>query len=71
MCYTFPRIAACDYHRYGSGGAQENINAICILALNIINDKVGFLIIRWVNFINMPFMCLNALALNFYFTNHF
>ena len=40
MCYTFPRIAACDYHRYGAGGVQENVNAICILALNIINDKV-------------------------------
>ena len=40
MCKTFPRIAACDYHRFGSGGGTENVNAICILALNIINDKV-------------------------------
>ena len=45
MCYTFPRIAACDYHRFGPGGGQENVNAICILSLNIINDKVGFNII--------------------------
>ena len=43
MCKTFPRIAACDYHRFGSGGKQEKVNAICILALNIINDKVRFL----------------------------
>jgi hypothetical protein len=34
-------LAACDYWRWGSGGQQESINAICILALNIINDKVG------------------------------
>ena len=27
--------------RFGPGGDQEKINAICILALNIINDKVG------------------------------
>lgn len=40
MCRTFPRIAACDYYRFGSGGGQEKVNAICILALNIINDKV-------------------------------
>eukprot|EP00090_Calanus_glacialis_P014519 TRINITY_DN23321_c0_g1_i1.p1 TRINITY_DN23321_c0_g1~~TRINITY_DN23321_c0_g1_i1.p1 ORF type:complete len:250 (-),score=26.19 TRINITY_DN23321_c0_g1_i1:511-1155(-) len=46
MCNTFPRIASCDYWRWGSGGSQENINAICILALNIINDKV-FLILWW------------------------
>ena len=32
--------ASCTYWRWGSGGSQENINAICILALNIINDKV-------------------------------
>ena len=40
MCYVFPRIVSCDYHRFGTGGKQENLNAICILALNIINDKV-------------------------------
>ena len=32
--------------RFGGGGKQENVNAICILALNIINDKV-FLVIWW------------------------
>jgi len=46
MCYTFPRIASCTYWRWGSGGHQEAINAICILALNMINDKV-FLVIWW------------------------
>ena len=40
MCYVFPRIVSCDYHRFGTGGEQENLNSICILALNIINDKV-------------------------------
>ena len=43
MCEAFPRIAACDYHRFGSGGLQEKVNAICILALNVINDKVSYL----------------------------
>merc|ERR1711902_275372 len=46
MCYVFPRIVSCDYHRFGTGGKQENLNAICILALNIINDKV-FLVLWW------------------------
>ena len=32
--------ASCNYWRWGSAGVQENINAICILALNHINDKV-------------------------------
>jgi len=47
MCNTFPRIASCDYWRWGSGGKQENINAICILGLNHINDKVFFLLWWW------------------------
>jgi hypothetical protein len=33
-------LKACDYVRYGSGGGQEHKNAICILGLNMINDKV-------------------------------
>ena len=32
--------AACNYWRWGGSGGQENINAICILGLNIVNDKV-------------------------------
>ena len=32
--------ASCNYWRWGPGGMQENINAICVLALNMINDKV-------------------------------
>ena len=39
-------LAFCDYWRFGTGGHQENVNAICILALNIINDKVGW---SWVD----------------------
>ena len=33
--------AACSYWRWGGSGRQENINAICILGLNIVNDKVS------------------------------
>ena len=38
--------AFCDYWRFGTGGHQENVNAVCILALNIINDKVKTTIIK-------------------------
>merc|ERR1712045_558253 len=51
MCNTFPRIASCDYWRWGSGGKQENINAICILGLNHINDKIFLLLLWWCLFI--------------------
>ena len=41
LCDTFPRVASCDFWQFGSAGKPENINAICILALNVINDKVS------------------------------
>ena len=42
MCEVFPKVATCDYIRFGRlGGGQSNKNAICILSLNIINDKVA------------------------------
>ena len=47
MCDTFPRIATCDYYRWGPGGRQENVNAICVLALNMINDKVFLIFWFW------------------------
>jgi len=46
MCKAFPRIASCTYYRFGSAGKESNINALCILSLNIINDKV-FLVLWW------------------------
>ena len=42
IVFLFNDLASCDYWRWGSGGRQENINAICILGLNHINDKVLF-----------------------------
>ena len=46
MCEAFPRIAACEYVRYGSGGREDTRSAICILGLNMINDTVSFFGIR-------------------------
>ena len=40
MYVSYFFAAFCDYWRFGTGGHQENVNAVCILALNIINDKV-------------------------------
>ena len=39
--------AFCDYWRFGTGGHQENVNAICILALNIISEKIFVFLWFW------------------------
>ena len=36
MCVV---VAVCNYQRYGRGGGQETKGALCILSLNMINDK--------------------------------
>ena len=51
MCELFPKQAACRYYRYGMGGGSDNRHAMCVLNLNMINDKVFLLIWVWFYFI--------------------
>ena len=37
----FAAVAVCRYQRYGRGGGQETKGALCVLSLNMINDKVA------------------------------
>ena len=39
MCLIL--VGVCNYQRYGRGGGQETKNALCVLSLNMINDKVS------------------------------
>jgi hypothetical protein len=39
MCEVFPRVASCTYWKYGTGGQQVGLQALCILSLNIVIDK--------------------------------
>ena len=40
----FAAVAVCRYQRYGRGGGQETKGALCVLSLNMINDKVAILL---------------------------
>ena len=41
MNIVFPKVAKCTFHKYGPSGTIENKDGLCILALNIINEKVS------------------------------
>ena len=41
---VFAAVAVCRYQRYGRGGGQETKGALCVLSLNMINDKVAILL---------------------------
>ena len=47
MCEAFPRVASCTFYKYGSGGEVVGYQALCILALNIVIDKVYLVLWTW------------------------
>ena len=47
MCEVFPRVASCTYWKFGGGGRQTGLDALCILALNIVIDKIYLVLWFW------------------------
>ena len=48
---VFPKIAKCTFHKYGPGGTIEKFDGLCILSLNIINEKIYVLLWFWFVFL--------------------
>ena len=36
---VFPKVAKCNFNKYGPSGTVEIFDGLCILSLNIINEK--------------------------------
>ncbi len=53
MCELFPKQVGCFYTRYGMGGGPDSRNGMCILGLNMINDKVFLIIWLWLYFMTL------------------
>ena len=47
MVYIFPRMTKCIFHFFGRSGEIERHDAMCILPLNIINEKVYIFLWFW------------------------
>ncbi|KAH9377408.1 hypothetical protein HPB48_016785 [Haemaphysalis longicornis] len=57
---AFPRIAMCTFLKYGQSGTLENLEAICVLPLNILNEKLfAFL---WFWYLLLLFLGVPAVA---------
>ena len=39
MAKVFPKVSKCTFHRYGPSGTIGNHDGLCILPINIINEK--------------------------------
>uniref|UniRef100_A0A1B0GJM5 Innexin n=1 Tax=Lutzomyia longipalpis TaxID=7200 RepID=A0A1B0GJM5_LUTLO len=47
----FPKLGKCTFHRFGPSGTVVNRDALCLLPLNIINEKVFAILWLWMLFL--------------------
>lgn len=47
MTMIFPKMTKCRFHRYGTSGDIQKHDSICLLPLNIINEKVYIFLWFW------------------------
>jgi len=51
MVRVFPRMTKCTFHRFGASGDVQKYDALCILPLNIINEKIYITMWFWFVFL--------------------
>merc|ERR1711997_1100383 len=59
MNVVFPKVTKCPFHKYGPSGTVTRHDGLCILALNIINEKIY--VFLWFWFVGVAIM--SALAI--------
>ena len=47
MIYIFPRITKCTFHKFGASGSIQTHDSLCILPLNIVNEKTYIFLWFW------------------------
>jgi hypothetical protein len=56
MVYIFPRMTKCTFHKFGTSGEIEKHDALCILPLNIFNEKIYIFLWFWM--LSLAFLTL-------------
>ena len=51
MHKVFPKVAKCQFNKYGPSGSIQNHDALCVLPLNIINEKIYIFLYFWFVFL--------------------
>lgn len=51
---AFPKMTKCDFHKYGPSGTIQTHDAMCVMALNIINEKIYAVLWFWFVFVLLP-----------------
>lgn len=54
MIYIFPRVTKCTFQKFGPSGSIQKHDSMCVLPLNIVNEKTYILIWFW--FVSLSFV---------------
>lgn len=44
---VFPKVTKCHFHKYGASGTIQQHDALCVMALNVINEKIYVFLWFW------------------------
>ncbi|RWS04984.1 innexin inx2-like protein [Dinothrombium tinctorium] len=58
MLRVFPRMAKCIFHLYGSSGDVKKHDVLCLLPINILNEKIYIFLWFWMWFLLIVTLCL-------------
>ena len=47
MNRVFPKVTKCTFHKFGPSGTVEKFDGLCVLPLNIINEKIYVFLWFW------------------------
>ena len=47
MVRVFPKVTKCSFHTYGASGTIQNHDGLCILPINVINEKIVLFLWVW------------------------
>ena len=47
MVRVFPKITKCSFHTYGASGTIQNHDGLCILPINVVNEKIVLFLWVW------------------------
>ncbi|XP_012253835.1 innexin inx2 [Athalia rosae] len=47
MSRVFPKVTKCTFHKYGASGTIQKFDGLCVLPLNIVNEKIYVFLWFW------------------------
>ncbi|VEN52273.1 unnamed protein product [Callosobruchus maculatus] len=53
MARVFPKVTKCTFHKYGPSGSVQKFDGLCVLPLNIVNEKIYVFLWFWFIFLSV------------------